>query len=94
VNKGAVGTAGSERVRRREQFEKHGVVAFRNQIAARFDCATILGWFRCWRDLGYPMGALLGGIVAGLVGRVGGLRRGCAKAGFSGGSAAEARRTG
>src|SRR5262245_4550157 len=26
--------------------------------------ATVLGWYRFWRDLGYPAGALLAGVVA------------------------------
>ncbi len=30
--------------------------------------ATTLGWYRFWRDLGYPVGALLAGIVSGLFG--------------------------
>ena len=30
--------------------------------------ATTLGWYRFWRDLGYPAGALLAGIVGGLLG--------------------------
>ena len=32
--------------------------------------ATTLGWYRFWRDLGYPAGALLAGIVSGLFGLV------------------------
>ena len=30
--------------------------------------ATTLGWYRFWRDLGYPAGALLAGIISGLFG--------------------------
>jgi MFS family permease len=30
--------------------------------------ATTLGWYRFWRDLGYPTGALLAGIVSALFG--------------------------
>src|SRR5262249_61447909 len=30
--------------------------------------ATTLGWYRFWRDLGYPAGALLAGIVASALG--------------------------
>ena len=30
--------------------------------------ATTLGWYRFWRDLGYPAGALLAGIVSGVAG--------------------------
>jgi MFS family permease len=32
--------------------------------------ATTLGWYRFWRDLGYPAGALLAGVVSGLFGLV------------------------
>jgi MFS family permease len=32
--------------------------------------ATTLGWYRFWRDLGYPAGALLAGIVGGMFGLV------------------------
>ena len=30
--------------------------------------ATTLGWYRFWRDLGYPTGAVLAGVVSGLFG--------------------------
>ena len=30
--------------------------------------ATTLGWYRFWRDLGYPAGALVAGVVGGLFG--------------------------
>jgi MFS family permease len=30
--------------------------------------ATTLGWYRFWRDLGYPAGALLAGIISGWFG--------------------------
>jgi MFS family permease len=30
--------------------------------------ATTLGWYRFWRDLGYPAGALLAGLISGLFG--------------------------
>lgn len=30
--------------------------------------ATTLGWYRFWRDLGYPAGALLAGVIASLFG--------------------------
>jgi MFS family permease len=32
--------------------------------------ATTLGWYRFWRDLGYPAGALLAGIVSAQFGLV------------------------
>lgn len=32
--------------------------------------ATTLGWYRFWRDLGYPAGALLAGIVGSMLGLV------------------------
>ena len=32
--------------------------------------ATTLGWYRFWRDLGYPAGALLAGVVSGMFGLV------------------------
>jgi MFS family permease len=32
--------------------------------------ATTLGWYRFWRDLGYPAGALLAGAVGGMFGLV------------------------
>ena len=32
--------------------------------------ATTLGWYRFWRDLGYPAGALLAGIVGAMFGLV------------------------
>ena len=32
--------------------------------------ATTLGWYRLWRDLGYPAGALLAGAVSGAFGLV------------------------
>src|SRR5437867_11398939 len=32
--------------------------------------ATTLGWYRFWRDLGYPAGALLAGIVGSMFGLV------------------------
>jgi predicted MFS family arabinose efflux permease len=32
--------------------------------------ATTLGWYRFWRDLGYPAGAMLAGIVSGFFGLV------------------------
>lgn len=33
--------------------------------------ATTMGWYRFWRDLGYPIGALLAGVVGGFVGLAG-----------------------
>ena len=32
--------------------------------------ATTLGWYRFWRDLGYPVGALLAGVVSATFGLV------------------------
>jgi MFS family permease len=32
--------------------------------------ATTLGWYRFWRDLGYPAGALVAGVVGGMFGLV------------------------
>jgi MFS family permease len=32
--------------------------------------ATTLGWYRFWRDLGYPAGALLAGVISGVFGFV------------------------
>jgi MFS family permease len=32
--------------------------------------ATTLGWYRFWRDLGYPAGALIAGIVGAVFGLV------------------------
>jgi MFS family permease len=37
-------------------------------IAPAAKRATTLGWYRFWRDLGYPAGALLAGITSGLFG--------------------------
>lgn len=34
----------------------------------RRECATIMGVYRFWRDLGYAVGALLYGVVADLLG--------------------------
>jgi MFS family permease len=32
--------------------------------------ATALGWYRFWRDLGYPVGAILAGLVGAFFGLV------------------------
>src|SRR5262249_18888896 len=39
-------------------------------IAPAATRATTLGWYRFWRDLGYPAGAVLAGVVGGTVGLV------------------------
>jgi MFS family permease len=37
-------------------------------IAPPAQRATTLGWYRFWRDLGYPAGALIGGVVSTVLG--------------------------